>query len=215
MVSKPSEFTPLVWRMAVDGWKQIGAPDVLDAVFGFGDTGAALVGLLDYVMFTGSVNTGRRIAVAAAQGNNSPLWRVTSTTPSARAANDSQLGVVRQRVDTRQEQGDGIGAQGEHRNGEHQQRHHQRPAVPGTDGRLERIRGRLPLGWGRRDPQILPHQKHCRRPGYDEGAALVSLQPQEGPAPCGHGPDHVGQRLAATTRTVTPGYNHHDAAASK
>ena len=67
VLSKPSEFTPLVWRMAVDGWKQVGAPDVLDAVFGFGETGAALVDLVDFVMFTGSVNTGRRIAVAAAQ----------------------------------------------------------------------------------------------------------------------------------------------------
>jgi acyl-CoA reductase-like NAD-dependent aldehyde dehydrogenase len=36
-------------------------------VFGFGETGAALVDLVDYVMFTGSANTGRRIAVAAAQ----------------------------------------------------------------------------------------------------------------------------------------------------
>ena len=67
VLSKPSEFTPLVWRMAVDGWKQIGAPDVLDAVCGFSETGAALVDLVDYIMFTGSVNTGRRIAVAAAQ----------------------------------------------------------------------------------------------------------------------------------------------------
>ncbi len=67
VLSKPSEFTPLVWRMAVDGWKQIGAPEVLDAVFGFGETGAALVDVVDCVMFTGSVNTGRRIAVAAAQ----------------------------------------------------------------------------------------------------------------------------------------------------
>ena len=66
VLSKPSEFTPLVWKIAVDGWKEIGAPDVLDAVFGFGPTGAALVDLVDYVMFTGSVNTGRRIAVAAA-----------------------------------------------------------------------------------------------------------------------------------------------------
>ena len=67
VLSKPSEVTPLVWQMAVDGWKQIGAPDVLDAVHGFGETGAALVDVVDYVMFTGSVNTGRRIAVAAAQ----------------------------------------------------------------------------------------------------------------------------------------------------
>ena len=67
VLSKPSEFTPLGWRMVVDGWKQIGAPDVFDAVYGFGQTGAALVDLVDYVMFTGSGNTGRRIAVAAAQ----------------------------------------------------------------------------------------------------------------------------------------------------
>jgi acyl-CoA reductase-like NAD-dependent aldehyde dehydrogenase len=67
VLSKPSEITPLAWQMAVDGWKAIGAPDVLDAVFGFGPTGAALVDLVDYVMFTGSVDTGRRIAVAAAK----------------------------------------------------------------------------------------------------------------------------------------------------
>ncbi len=67
VLSKPSEFTPLAWRVAVEGWKQIGAPDVLDVVFGYGETGAALVNTVDYVMFTGSVNTGRRIAVAAAE----------------------------------------------------------------------------------------------------------------------------------------------------
>jgi acyl-CoA reductase-like NAD-dependent aldehyde dehydrogenase len=67
VLSKPSECTPLVWQAAVAGWKEIGAPDVLDAVFGFGETGSAVVDLADYVMFTGSVNTGRRIAVAAAQ----------------------------------------------------------------------------------------------------------------------------------------------------
>lgn len=67
VLSKPSEFTPLAWRGAVEGWKQIGAPDVLDVVFGYGETGAALVNTVDYVMFTGSVNTGRRIAVAAAE----------------------------------------------------------------------------------------------------------------------------------------------------
>ncbi|GBG37600.1 aldehyde dehydrogenase [Mycobacterium montefiorense] len=67
VLSKPSEITPLAWQVAVEGWKQIGAPEVLDVVFGFGETGAALVDVVDYVMFTGSLNTGRRIAVAAAQ----------------------------------------------------------------------------------------------------------------------------------------------------
>ena len=67
VLSKPSEFAPLAWQAAVDGWKAIGAPDVLRVANGFGETGAALVGVVDYVMFTGSVNTGRRIATAAAQ----------------------------------------------------------------------------------------------------------------------------------------------------
>lgn len=67
VLSKPSEIAPLGWQVAVDGWKQIGAPDVLDTVHGFGETGAALVDVVDYVMFTGSTNTGRRIAVAAAE----------------------------------------------------------------------------------------------------------------------------------------------------
>src|SRR5262249_3801725 len=38
-----------------------------DVVNGFGETGAALVDVVDYIMFTGSVNTGRHIATAAAQ----------------------------------------------------------------------------------------------------------------------------------------------------
>lgn len=67
VVSKPSELTPLAWRRVVEGWKQIGAPDVLDVVFGAGETGSAVTDVVDYVMFTGSVNTGRRVAVAAAQ----------------------------------------------------------------------------------------------------------------------------------------------------
>jgi len=41
--------------------------DVLDAVYGFGETGSAVVDLVDFVMFTGSVNTGKRVAVAAGQ----------------------------------------------------------------------------------------------------------------------------------------------------
>jgi acyl-CoA reductase-like NAD-dependent aldehyde dehydrogenase len=67
VVSKPSELTPLAWRAAVGGWKEIGAPDVLDVVFGSGETGSTVTDVVDYVMFTGSVHTGRRVAVAAAQ----------------------------------------------------------------------------------------------------------------------------------------------------
>jgi len=67
VLSKPSEFTPMAWRRAVQGWKGIGAPDVLDLVTGAGDTGAAVVDAVDMVMFTGSVATGRRIGVRAAE----------------------------------------------------------------------------------------------------------------------------------------------------
>ena len=67
VLSKPSEFAPLAWQAAVDGWKEIGAPAVLEVVNGFGETGATLIDVVDYVMFTGSANTGRRIATAAAQ----------------------------------------------------------------------------------------------------------------------------------------------------
>jgi len=67
VVSKPSEVTPLAWQRAVQGWKDIGAPDVLDVVTGAGETGAAVVAAVDMVMFTGSVATGRRIAVQAAE----------------------------------------------------------------------------------------------------------------------------------------------------
>lgn len=66
VLSKPSEVTPLTWQLAVEGWREIGAPDVLDAVYGHGETGASLVDVVDYVMFTGSVETGRKVAVASA-----------------------------------------------------------------------------------------------------------------------------------------------------
>src|SRR5271166_5457218 len=67
VLSKPSEFTPLCWQLMIAGWREIEAPDVFDAVYGYGETGSAVIDLVDFVMFTGSVNTGRRVAVAAAQ----------------------------------------------------------------------------------------------------------------------------------------------------
>ncbi len=64
---KPSEVTPLSGVEFVRGWAEIGAPPVLDLVTGYGDTGAALIDNVDYVQFTGSTATGRRVAVACAQ----------------------------------------------------------------------------------------------------------------------------------------------------
>ncbi|MET8430429.1 aldehyde dehydrogenase family protein [Nocardia sp. NPDC004860] len=68
VLSKPSEITPLSWTEAVRGWREeIGAPPVLACVNGSGETGAAVVDVVDMVMFTGSVRTGRKIAARAAE----------------------------------------------------------------------------------------------------------------------------------------------------
>ncbi len=68
VVSKPSEVTPLSWSEAVRGWREeIGAPPVLAVATGAGAAGAAVVDEVDMVMFTGSVRTGRAIAVRCAE----------------------------------------------------------------------------------------------------------------------------------------------------
>ncbi|OCB17821.1 aldehyde dehydrogenase family protein [Mycobacterium intracellulare] len=68
VLSKPSEITPLAWTEAVRGWREeIGAPPVIASVTGRGAAGAAVVDEVDMVMFTGSVRTGRAIAVRCAE----------------------------------------------------------------------------------------------------------------------------------------------------
>lgn len=68
VLCKPSEVTPLAWSEAVRGWnEEIGAPPVLGCVTGGGAAGAAVVDQVDMVMFTGSVRTGRAIAVRCAE----------------------------------------------------------------------------------------------------------------------------------------------------
>jgi betaine-aldehyde dehydrogenase len=68
VVIKPSEFTPLGLTEVVEAWKrEIGGPDVLDCVHGIGETGSALVDAVDFVQFTGSDRTGRRVMARAAE----------------------------------------------------------------------------------------------------------------------------------------------------
>jgi acyl-CoA reductase-like NAD-dependent aldehyde dehydrogenase len=67
VLSKPSEVTPLTWAAVVEGWREIGAPPVLECITGDGGAGAAVVDEVDMVMFTGSVRTGRRIAARAGE----------------------------------------------------------------------------------------------------------------------------------------------------
>lgn len=64
---KPSEVTPLSPLVLARGWAEIGAPPVLGVASGRGDTGAAVLETVDYVQFTGSVPTGRKIGVACAE----------------------------------------------------------------------------------------------------------------------------------------------------
>ena len=64
---KPSEVTPLSAVELARGWAAIGAPPVFAVVTGRGETGAAVVQNSDYVQFTGSTATGRKIAVACAE----------------------------------------------------------------------------------------------------------------------------------------------------
>ncbi|HUC06963.1 MAG TPA: aldehyde dehydrogenase family protein, partial [Solirubrobacterales bacterium] len=68
VVVKPSEFTPLSLVAVVKAWKEeIGAPDVFDCVHGTGEAGGALIDNVDYVQFTGSDRTGRKVMARAAE----------------------------------------------------------------------------------------------------------------------------------------------------
>jgi betaine-aldehyde dehydrogenase len=65
---KPSELTPLAVGEIVRAWREeIGGPDVLGLVEGDGTTGTALVDACDYVQFTGSSATGKRVMQCAAE----------------------------------------------------------------------------------------------------------------------------------------------------
>lgn len=64
---KPSEVTPLSAVEFARGWSEVGAPPVLGLVTGYGATGAAVIENSDYVHFTGSTATGRKVAVACAE----------------------------------------------------------------------------------------------------------------------------------------------------
>jgi acyl-CoA reductase-like NAD-dependent aldehyde dehydrogenase len=67
VVIKPSEFTPLGLAEVVKAWREeIGGPDVLGCVQGTGETGGALVDEVDFIQFTGSDRTGRKVMARAA-----------------------------------------------------------------------------------------------------------------------------------------------------
>jgi len=64
VIVKPSELTPGSALLAAALWREAGLPpEIFQVVIGRGDLGAALLEHVDMVMFTGSVATGRRIAM--------------------------------------------------------------------------------------------------------------------------------------------------------
>ncbi|MGK2880953.1 MAG: aldehyde dehydrogenase family protein [Mycobacterium sp.] len=64
---KPSEVTSLSAVEFVRGWDEVGAPAVLGLVTGDGATGASVIDNVDFLQFTGSTATGRKVAVACAE----------------------------------------------------------------------------------------------------------------------------------------------------
>jgi acyl-CoA reductase-like NAD-dependent aldehyde dehydrogenase len=68
VVLKPSEVTPLTSLLMAECMRECGLPeDVLGVANGGGETGAALVGAADMVMFTGSTTTGKKVLAQAAE----------------------------------------------------------------------------------------------------------------------------------------------------
>lgn len=68
VMTKPSEVTPLAWTEVVRGFREeIGAPKIMASVLGDGEAGNAVVDKVDMIQFTGSVETGRKVGVRAAE----------------------------------------------------------------------------------------------------------------------------------------------------
>jgi acyl-CoA reductase-like NAD-dependent aldehyde dehydrogenase len=64
---KPSERTPLTAELLRRGWRDSGAPDVLALAQGAREVAAAVIDNVDFVQFTGSSATGRKVMERAAQ----------------------------------------------------------------------------------------------------------------------------------------------------
>jgi len=101
---KPSEVTPRFIRPLMDALGEVPElQDVLALVEGDGATGQALVPLVDYVAFTGSVPTGRKVGEAAARafipaslelGGKDPFIVLASADPQAAARTALRASVV-------------------------------------------------------------------------------------------------------------------------
>jgi acyl-CoA reductase-like NAD-dependent aldehyde dehydrogenase len=67
VVLKPSEVTPLTSMLMGDMLRECGLPDdVYQVLPGYGETAAAMIDEVDFVMFTGSTATGKKVMARAA-----------------------------------------------------------------------------------------------------------------------------------------------------
>ncbi|HZQ30951.1 MAG TPA: aldehyde dehydrogenase family protein [Mycobacterium sp.] len=64
---KPSERTPLTAEVLVRGWRESGAPDVFALAQGAREVAEAVIDVSDFVHFTGSSATGRKVMERAAR----------------------------------------------------------------------------------------------------------------------------------------------------
>jgi len=67
VIIKPSEVTPRFVDAVIPAIKAAGLSDILTFIQGGGATGAALIDHVDCICFTGSVTTGKKVAVKAAE----------------------------------------------------------------------------------------------------------------------------------------------------
>jgi succinate-semialdehyde dehydrogenase / glutarate-semialdehyde dehydrogenase len=104
VVVKPSEVTPRFIRPLMQAIARVPELAAVFAVIeGDGETGAALVPAVDYIAFTGSVATGRKVGEAAARafipaslelGGKDPMLVLASADPKAAAAIALRASVV-------------------------------------------------------------------------------------------------------------------------
>ncbi len=64
---KPSERTPLTAELLVRGWRESGAPPVFALAQGAREVSEAVVDVVDFIQFTGSTATGRKVMERAAR----------------------------------------------------------------------------------------------------------------------------------------------------
>ena len=74
VILKPSEVTPLTSLLMAEMLRECGMPeDVFQVATGDGETGAALVDEVDFIMFTGSTKTGKKVAAKRAAETLTPV----------------------------------------------------------------------------------------------------------------------------------------------